>query len=284
MMHLRERIVRVALYSISLLFSACLLAAETPGKDAVKILSTKAGVRYGIWPDVPKSPAPLLFVLGGTIEDTLGVPYFRQCGNQLAAQGCVCVSVDMPCHGNEQRAGEPAGIEGWRYRCEQGENIATDVAMRLSAVLDHLLETGAVDPERIAACGTSRGGFMAMHFAALEPRVKCVAAFAPVADLTVLREFQGIKERKVVDSLTLTNHADRLAGRGVWLIIGDRDDRVGTDQTIELARRITAAALEKKVPALVDLHVVAEPQGHTTPAGAAEQAAVWFQQQFNSKK
>jgi predicted esterase len=64
------------------------------------------------------------------------------------------------------------------------------------------------------------------------------------------------------------------------IIIGDRDDRVGTDQAIALSRTITASALSQGLNAKVELHVLPEPKGHTTPNGAAEQAAEWIQRQI----
>ena len=78
---------------------------------------------------------------------------------------------------------------------------------RLSKVLDHLIKQGISDPEKIAACGTSRGGFLALHAAIHDPRVKCVAGFAPVTDLSVLREFKSTSECQLVKKFNLINRA-----------------------------------------------------------------------------
>jgi dienelactone hydrolase len=237
-------------------------------------------VRFGIWPKAPDKPAPTLFILGSTIDGTLGSAYFRQAGNTLAERGYLCVSIDLPCHGQEQKSGEPEGIAGWRARAEKGEDFIKGMTDRLTAVLDDLVKRGWTDPQRVAACGTSRGGFSAVHFAAAEPRVRCVAAYAPVTELTVVREFLGAEDNAVLKKLSLERQADRLAGRAVWLIIGDRDDRVSTDHSVQFARAVTKESLKQKVPALVDLHVVVEPQGHTTPKGAAELSAAWIDEQL----
>lgn len=265
---------------VLLVDSACSGADEAKPDPPVLTLQTQSGIRFGLWPAKPDKPAPTFFIFGSSIEETLGSAYFRQSGNDLAKKGFVCVSLDLPCHGRETRDGEPAGIAGWRKRCEADDDPMADFTRRASAVLDHLLEEKLADPDRIAAGGTSRGGFSALHFAAAEPRVKCVAAFAPVTDLAVLREFQGAEQNAMVKKLSIENRADDLAGRGVWLIIGDRDDRVGTDDTVRFARRVTAASLRSQKPAKVDLHVVAEPAGHTTPAGAAAAAAEWIDRQI----
>lgn len=255
--------------------------ARGEGPEAVvRGLTTKDGVRFGIWPAAPKEPAPTLFILASSIEETLGNEYFRQCGNELAKRGYLCVSVDLPGHGLEVREGEPAGIAAWRARCEKDEDFVVSLTSRLSKVVDHLIAEKMTDAAKIAACGTSRGGYSALQFAAAEPRVKCVAAFAPVTELGVLREFKGAETNAMVQKLSVERRAADLAGRAVWLVIGDRDERVGTDDTIRLARMITAEALRQKRPALVELHVFAEPAGHTTPAGSAALAAEWIDKQI----
>jgi dienelactone hydrolase len=254
-------------------------AGETPdGK--VHLETTQDGVRFGIWPAIPDKPAPTLFVLSGALEESLGQAYYRQCGNRLAEQGFVCVSIDLPCHGQEQHDGEPPALNGWRYRCEHDSDFVAELTSRLRRVLDYLIAKRWADPERIAACGTSRGGYSALQFAAADERVKCVAAFAPLTDLAAIREFRGAEQLPLVQKLAIHQRAGDLAGRGVWLVIGDRDERVGTDHTIRLARLITAQSLQQKRDACVELHVYAEPRGHTTPAGSAEQAAEWIHRQL----
>ena len=246
----------------------------------VELHQTETGAKFGIWGDKSAKPAPTLFVLAGTIEAALGDPYYRQSGNLLAEEGFLCISVDLPCHGLQKRPDEPSGLDGWRFRAQRGEDFVAETNERLKRVLDHLIETGRTDARKVAACGTSRGGFIALHFAASDDRVKCVAAFAPVTDLEVLKEFNGLGQDPLTRSLALFHQAPKLARRAVWLIIGDQDRRVGTDNTISLARQITSASVANKVPSQVELHVMPEPRGHTTPSGAAEEAAEWIARQL----
>lgn len=266
-------------------FYSCLVCAavvsELPSQaeDAAPTVVTRqtpTGDRFGTWGKLPDRPSPTLFVLASTVEGTLGDAYFRQCGNALAADGYLLVSIDLPCHGKQHRPDEPAGLTGWRHRCEQGEDFVAETNKRLARVLDHLIASGHTDSGKVAVCGTSRGGYLALQFAAHDGRVKCVAAYAPVTDLTALREFHGSEKNELVQSLSMIKQAGKLSGRAVWIIIGDSDDRVGTDHAIDLARRITKESRSKGVDSQVDLHVIAEPRGHTTPTGAAERSAVWI--------
>jgi len=242
----------------------------------VVTLSTPTGVRFGIWGTKVRYPAPTLFVFSSTIEESLGNPYYRQCGNALAEQEFLCVSLDLPGHGLEQHTDEPEGIAAWRFRSDQAEDFVAPFTRQVQNAVDYLIEAGYTDPDRIAACGTSRGGFMALQATAAEPRIRATAAFAPVTNLAKLREYYGATNQYQIKTLSLYSKAEQLAGRSLWLIIGDRDQRVGTDDTIAFARRVSALSLDQSKPADVTLIVQPEPKGHTTPAGSPALAAKWI--------
>ena len=153
---------------------------------------TESGVRFGLLRAERARSSPVLLNFSSTLEDSLANPDFSKASQILASRGIVGVSLDLPCHGRERRSGEPEnGLAGWRVRLERGENIIDDLVLRASTVLDVLIGKDVADPKRIAVCGTSRGGFSALHFAAADERVGSVAAFAPVTDLLALSEFRG---------------------------------------------------------------------------------------------
>lgn len=258
-------------------------ACADDANQAVQTAMTPDGVEYGIWGEHDGKPAPVLFVLAGTIDGTLSKPYFRQCGNQLAEHGFLSVSIDIPCHGTLWKKGY-SGLTGWSALAAEEVDFVAQNNTRLSKVLDHLIATGVADENKIAVCGTSRGGFLAIHFAAHDQRVACAAAFAPVTDLKALNEFKNLSENNFVDTLSVSSKADALAGRPVWIVIGDQDERVGTGQAIEFAQQLTAAARKKNIDSAITLHVLPEPRGHTTPKGSAQLAADWLLQHLPGKK
>ena len=79
--------------------------------------------------------------------------------------------------------------------------------------------------------------------------MKCVASFAPVTDLSALSEFKSTSEYQLVKKFNLINRANDLAGRKIWIIIGDQDKRVGTDNAVQLAREISKESRKKSCPA-----------------------------------
>lgn len=248
----------------------------------VRTVTTEGGVRFAILGDKPANPAPTLIVLSGSAEETLSSAYFLQSGVLLSPQGYLCVSLDLPCHGQDRVKDQPDGIAGWRHRLDANQDLMGDLCRRSTEMLNYLVAKGYTDPEQIAATGTSRGGFSALHLAAHEPRIRCVAAMAPVTDLLVLTEFKGMTHPERAAVLSVSNLAHELASRNIWLVIGDRDERVGTDNMIAFGRKLTAVAVEEKFNTSIELHVLAEPQGHTTPKGAAEQSAAWIAKHLRS--
>ncbi len=234
--------------------SAVTDATRTPSGATFWMLSRHSG-----------GPAPtlLLFALSGA--DTLTKEPYCRAGRLLHARGWNVVSLDLPCHGADRRTGEPPELAGWAARVNAGEVIVAAFQKRVNDVVEHLIATGMADPVRIAAAGTSRGGFMAFHAAAGNPCIRAVAAFSPVTDLLALTEFAGQEQNPLVKRLALVNAAEALAGRDAWITIGDADARVGTDKAVAFA-----GALPR-----VTLRVVAAP-GHASLPEWHDEAAEWI--------
>jgi dienelactone hydrolase len=266
-----------------------LALAAPPGAWAgderpVKVLHTPSGVRFGLLGDKGASPAPTLFVFASSVEGTLGSDDYNKAGRLLGKAGYLCVALDLPCHGEDvKKDGEPAGLDGWAVRLRKGDDLVPGFVTKASAVLDYLVQEKYTDPHRVAACGTSRGGFIALHFAAAEPRVRCVAAFAPVTDLLALREFAGMEKHPATRGLALAGSADKLADRALWLCIGNHDERVGTDLAIVFTRKVVEAAAARHQPANVELHVM-PTVGHSVHATAQDEAAAWIERNLKDSK
>lgn len=260
--------------------------AQAATKDSVRHFTTDNGTEFGLWGgNNEKKPAPVLFVLASSIEETLGTEYFRQCGNRLAREyGWLCVSLDLPYHGKLQKDTAFAGLNGWAKAIKKREDIISANNGRMHDILEYLVRKGIADEKNIFATGSSRGGYLALQFAASEHRVRSVVAFAPVTELTAVREFSAIPKKDILPIYNLDNHLDSLATKDIWFVIGDRDERVGTDLMVDFAKRVRQAQRTINSPARMELNVMLEPKGHTTPKGSVDRSVNWLVEIWKNKK
>src|SRR5262245_12866959 len=103
-----------------------LVAPVTAGRDDgknVQILQTPSGIKFGLLGEKAKAPAPTLFVFATTYGEVLRSDSYNKIGRLLAKHGFLCVSLDLPCHGEDQKTGEPAGLSGWRARLEKDDRV-----------------------------------------------------------------------------------------------------------------------------------------------------------------
>jgi alpha-beta hydrolase superfamily lysophospholipase len=260
------------------LILALLPAALLPAEIHVKTAATRGGVPFGWVGEKPESPAPTVFFFGGAIADSLTQPHYQDAIDGLGP-AVFKVTMDLPGHGSDKRPDEPASLQAWRHRLDRGEDLTGEFVRRASPVLDYLVEAKLTDPARVAVFGTSRGGFMAFHFAAQDPRVRYIAGFAPVTDLLALREFFEMPGKERARAIAARQLADRLHDRSVWITIGSTDDRVDTNRAIEFTQRVVEAADARGARPRIELHV--EPsEGHRAPDGAYGSAARWLLKQW----
>jgi dienelactone hydrolase len=246
-------------------------------------MQTKTGVHYGLYQDKPAQPAPTLLIIANGVDASAADPkrFYTATGIELARHGWIYVVLDPPCEGYLRKEGEPAGLNGWAYYLKAGRNFIEPYARGCSDVLDQLVADGYADPERIAVSGTSRGGFSAFHFAARDPRVKVVTAVSPVTNPRALAECKDVSadEARPVD---IDSYAERLAGRTVWLTIGNDDQRVNSDDAIRLAQKIIAATKRKypEQPLIPVTLIVGPSPGHRAIDDVYALEAAFLQKTF----
>lgn len=258
--------------STLLVLSASVIAQE--------IRTTPCGIQYGV-ANEQGSSQPVLFVFALDIAGTLDpAAKYNEVGRALYPDGFLIVSLDLPCHGADVQAGEYQ-LSGWRKRIEAGRDIVTEFAVRAKTVLDYLISIGSVDPSRVYAAGTSRGGFMALQLADNDPRVTHVAAFCPVTELTALSEFDGFAgspNNSALSAMSLDTSIYRLSSKHIRIYGGPDDTRVGTGHMLDFVRRINNLNTE------ADLHYLISPAvDHFTPTGSHQRAAEWIRGQANTQ-
>ena len=232
-------------------------ADDLPAFPEVTFLKTTSGIPFAILGDKPSAPAPTLFVFGADMRNSLISEDVNRIGRLLIPHGYLCVSIDIPCHGTDTRPGEKSGdLVSWKNRVVNGDNIAADFSQKFSQVLDYLIAEKYTDPAKVTVSGTSRGGFVAFHCAAADSRVKQVIAFAPVTHLPALAEFAGAETNELALSLNPIHIADKLVGKPMWIVIGNQDLRVSTDDCLALALEVIKKSKGKLNPIPVEMRLV----------------------------
>jgi len=249
------------------------LARAAPS-DAITTLAAD-GVTIAILGGKPAAPAPTVFIFSMDRRTSLENPSFARSGHLLReSDGVLCVSLDVPAHGDDARPAE-SGLPGWKARLARNENLVATFTRQASLALDYLVRQGYSDSKRIAVIGVSRGGFLALHFMAADSRVAAVAALAPVTHLPTVTEFAALKNHPLTESLSILHLVPKLAARPIWIVVGNRDERVGTDNCINLMQALYAAtpAGMKLCPA--ELHLL-PGENHRQPPNSHEAAAAWL--------
>ncbi len=246
-------------------WSSVMAEDAKPTFPTMRLLKTADGTHFGLFAEKPTAPAATLFIFASGIDEMGSDPtrFYTVTGRDLAKDGWLYVVLDPPCHGYDRKEGEPAALNGWAHRVKSGQDLMGPFVKRCVAVLDELIAEGYTDPDRVAASGTSRGGFCALHFAAGEPRVRAVTGVAPVTNPLALSEFNGVSEEQA-KSINIDSLADRLAGRIVWLSIGNDDTRVSTDDCVSLARKLvtTKRRLNPEMKVIPVELIVGPSEGH----------------------
>jgi dienelactone hydrolase len=244
---------------------------EAPPFPECRFLKTDKGIPFAILGERPAAPSPTLFVFGGDMRSSLVSEDVNRLGRLLIPQGYLCVSLDVPCHGTDRRDGEIGGdLAAWKNRVLKGENIVAGFNETFSRVLDYLVAEKFTDPAQIAVSGTSRGGFFAFHVAASDPRVKQVLAFAPVTHLPALAEFKGAEQNELALALSPIHVAEKLVGKPMWIVIGNSDGRVSTDDCLSLGLEVIRKSKGKLNPIPVEVRLVGTTAHRLHAAPAAE--------------
>jgi len=263
-------------------FAAVLNEIETTGPADAKVLKVErlpSGRRFGIWGDKPAKPAPTILLFAADLKQFAEQAVYSDIGRPMEKQGWLVVALDSPCHGEDVKEGEAAQLNGWPSRLEKQDDLVAPFVVRVKELIDHLVKEGYSDETRLAVAGTSRGGFLALHVAAAEPRFKAVAAFAPVTDLRALNEFKGHEELAAVDQVSAIHLADKLAGRPVWMNIGNYDERVSTDDALAFIQAVAKAGAKVRKNPTVALPIeciLAESAGHSIPPNSHVPAAAFI--------
>lgn len=185
-----------------------------------------------------KLPAFIYFALSG--KDSLELDPFNQPAAFLQGFPIRVFSFTLPGHGPDKK--NSAAIGEWAKDFSNGENPIYDFIQKAKKNIELLDQLNLIDCEKLAVGGLSRGGFIAAHLAAAEPRIQTLLGFAPMIALELSEEFQKYPIGENVLQQSLENLIPKLIGRSLRFYIGNRDILVHTDACYKFIRHLTEAS------------------------------------------
>jgi pimeloyl-ACP methyl ester carboxylesterase len=165
----------------------------------------------------------------------------------------------------------------WATRLASGENLFETFLSSAGAICQQLIDQGWITEGKFLAAGLSRGGFAAFHLLARFPYFSGVCAFAPVTSLLELPEFDGIP---LAIEYGVEKFLPELTGKNIYISIGNRDTRVGTEASIRLALALVEenhAAGIRALPVELCLFPARGHRGHGTPPERFAAGARWME-------
>ncbi len=195
----------------------------------IKPANYQAGVKYPL----------IVEVYGGPGVQVVRNQWYGITWEQMMAQkGYALFQLD-----NRGSSGRGHAFEAAIYR-----ELGTQEVADQKAGVQHLIEMGLADPERVGITGWSYGGYMTIHSLLLAPDIfKVGVAGAPVTDWhnydTIYTErYMGIPEQNHVryDISSNVRNADKLLGK-LLIVHNFEDDNVLFQNTMQMANALEQA-------------------------------------------
>jgi len=224
-------------------------------------------------PSIPEGKLPALFYFTSSAEDSLSLDPLNLPAAFLASRPIRVYTSTLPLHDSPSAVKD--GMKLWAEA--QNPRLIADFIDSCCQNLDFLMEKNAVDPEKIAVAGLSRGSLIALLFAAQDPRIKAVLGYAPLIELGRLEEFE--QDHPMLAPCNLYSRAEELIHKKLRFYIGNRDQRVGTETCFHFVQHVAEVAFQhgNRSP---DVELIVSPSigrfGHGTPPHIFLQGVDWL--------
>lgn len=225
--------------------------------------------------DSGKLPAFFYFALSG--KDSLHLDPFNQPATFLSNAPIRTYSFTIP--GHDPGLKNTEAMHWWAERFRNNENPLEAFFEQCLENIEFLIQHDLVDEEAIAVGGLSRGGFIATHLAARDPRIKTLVGFAPLTTTKTIQEFRDLQNSPIVNTLEFDPLLDTLINKQIRFYIGNRDERVSTDACYHFIRQLTERAYEHKIRS-PSIELIINPsighKGHGTSPSVFKQGSDWI--------
>lgn len=232
-------------------------------------------------PDIHAGPLPALFYFALSDDESLTVNPYNQPALFFSDLPARVFSMTLPGHGPGLPSTKAMNI--WAEEIEKGHDLVTEFIDKVSIAVDYLLNHNALLMDKTGVAGLSRGGYIAAHAAARLPLFRFVLGFAPLTQLSYIKEFHTLVGNTLSDALNIENLVSRLIDRKLRFYIGNCDTRVGTAECFHFIEALTEAAFQNGIRS-PQTELIIYPsigaQGHGTPPHIFNAGISWMAEQL----
>lgn len=231
---------------------------------------------YHVGPALSDGPLPALFYFALSGEESLILDPYNQPIAHLIDAPIRKISFTLPFHGEGYVNSQTMHL--WAEELNNNPSFLSVFYHKVLGAIEYLVEREIIDPNKMAVAGLSRGGFIATHIAALEPRIHTILGFAPLTSFDRMSEFKDIEMPEHIKKLALINLVDQLVCKEVRFYVGNRDLRVGTGACFSFIEALTEASAQKGVrsaPVSLFIYPSIGHKGHGTPPHIFADGAEW---------
>lgn len=230
---------------------------------------------YHSGPSLDLGPLPSFFYFAVSGNDTLQKEPFNQVVEFLHGQMIRVFSMTLP--GHEGNLPPTKAIEVWADDYAHKRDPLNDFLDQFEIALSFAIQQKFVDPNKMAIGGLSRGGFVALHAAARDQRMKYVLGLAPLTDLHQVAEFSYLQP--IIPILDLKKVSKQLIHQNIRLYISNHDTRVDTRSCFEFAMSVVESANQHQIRSPKMELILYPPvghHGHGTPPEIFKAGADWI--------
>jgi len=229
---------------------------------------------YHVGPPLENGPLPSIFYFALSASDSLTKDPFNQPIQFLSDRPIRFFSLDLPAHEGDQSPFD--ALNSWAQDISNGIDVLTPFFEKVLEAIQYGIDQTLIHPEKLGIAGLSRGGFLASHLAAREPRIKAILQFAPLTNLKKSKDLHSVAHHPLVEALNLFPLACNLSNRNIRFYIGNKDTRVDTRSCFEFAMHLVDNSTLRSPQIELIITPSIGQAGHGTSPDTFKQGAEWL--------
>lgn len=242
-------------------------------------LTTDEGISFSfIGPSFDKGLLPAVFYFALSSENSLCQDPYNQPVQYLAQFPIRVFSLSIPSH--DLGLGPSESLKLFAKEIEEKKKPIEKFVKKVQFCLSFLEKKNLITKEKIGLMGLSRGGLIASHVAAKEPKIPFILQFSPSTKLSNAQDFKHIEK---ISDYDVHNLSSQLYNKTVRIYIGNRDIRVGTENAFSFCQKLVEEAFTHNIRSpKIELRLFPSigHQGHGTSIENFNEGALWLAQQL----